>query len=136
MNFQNSIQRGKPENFVIADRYYQFNRSRAIRDVFDALVEILTNSDDSYHRLYIKQKRAEDGGPILIEIQEQRKGSPSTIIIRDRAEGMTLDVMRKKLKTIGERTSEESDRGFMARGLRDCTELGNIIIESIVDKKY
>jgi len=49
---------------------------------------------------------------------------------------MTLDTMRKRIKKIGERTSEEGDRGFMSRGLKDCTELGNITIESIVDDKF
>lgn len=130
-----SFKLGVPEKISISSRYVEFNRSNAIRDVYDALVELITNSDDSYHRLFKDKKRSEDGGPILIEIKEQRKG-PSLLAIRDRAEGMTLEMMNKKLKMMGERTSEEGDRGFMARGLRDCTELGNIRVESIVDEKY
>ncbi len=127
---------GVPEKINVSNRYVEFNRSNAIRDVYDALVELITNSDDSYHRLFKDKKRNEDGGPILIEIKEQRKGQPSLLVIKDKAEGMTLEIMDRKLKMMGERTSEEGDRGFMARGLRDCTELGNIKIESIVDEKY
>jgi len=127
---------GVPEKINISNRYVEFNRSNAIRDVYDALVELITNCDDSYHRLFRDKKRNDDGGAILIEMKEQRKGQPSFMVIKDKAEGMTLEVMDKKLKMMGERTSEEGDRGFMARGLRDCTELGNITVESIVDDKY
>ena len=64
---------GQPVDLRLSPRYYQFNRGFAIRDAFDALVELITNSDDSYHRLYKKGLRSEDGGPILIEYIEQRK---------------------------------------------------------------
>jgi hypothetical protein len=127
---------GTPEKIEGTARYIKQNRSNAIKDVFDLLVEIITNCDDSYHRLFSKHKRTSDGGSILIEIKAQRKGAPSIIIVRDRAEGMTLETMRKKFKKIGDRTSEEGDRGFMGRGLKDCTELGKIKVESIEDDKY
>ncbi len=126
---------GQPIDLQLAPRYYQFNRSVAIRDVFDALVELITNCDDSYHRLYKKRLRAEDGGPILIEYCQQ-KDSSSFLIVHDRAEGMTLEEMKEKLGNVGTRRSEEGDRGFMARGAKDCTELGKLTVESIKDEKY
>jgi len=49
---------------------------------------------------------------------------------------MTLEIMKVKLSIVGNRTSEAGDRGFMGRGLKDCTELGKIIVHSIVDEKY
>ena len=61
---------GTPIDIKITLRDYDFNRQFAIRDVYDVLVELITNSDDSYHRLYKKQLRSEDGGHILIEICE------------------------------------------------------------------
>lgn len=125
----------KPIDLELTGRYFQQNRGFAIRDVFDALVELITNSDDSYHRLHKKKKRSEDGGPILIEV-EHRKNQPSLIIVRDRAEGMTLRDMQKKIAIVGNKTSEEGDRGFMARGLKDCTALGDIVVESITDGQY
>lgn len=127
---------GQPIELHLASRYYQFNRAFAIRDVFDALVELITNCDDSYHRLFKKGLRAEDGGPILVELCEQRKGQPSYLIVHDRAEGMTLQEMKEKLGDVGTRRSEEGDRGFMARGAKDCTELGKMIIESVKDERY
>ncbi|MEW6376554.1 MAG: hypothetical protein AB1502_12290 [Thermodesulfobacteriota bacterium] len=127
---------GIPIDIKITLRDYDFNRQFAIRDVYDVLVELITNSDDSYHRLYKKQLRSEDGGPILIEICEQRKGAPSFIRIFDKAEGMTLQTMLEKFGNVGSRCSEEGDRGFMGRGAKDCTVLGNMTIESIKDEKY
>jgi predicted DNA-binding protein len=127
---------GIPIDIKITLRDYDFNRQFAIRDVYDVLVELITNSDDSYHRLYKKQFRSEDGGPILVEICEQRKGLSSFIRIFDRAEGMTIQTMLEKFGNVGSRCSEEGDRGFMGRGAKDCTVLGNMIIESIKDEKY
>ncbi len=127
---------GVPIDVTISMRHFDFSRQYAIRDVYDALVELITNSDDSYHRLYKKQLRSEDGGPILVEICEQRKGEPSVIIVHDKAEGMTLDVMREKFGDIGSRHSKEGDRGFMGRGAKDCTALGRMVVESIKDDRY
>ena len=127
---------GQPIDIHLSPRYYQFNRGFAIRDVFDALVELITNCDDSYHRLFKNKVRSEDGGPILIEYLSQRGAHPSFIIVHDRAEGMTLDEMKNKLGDVGTRRSEEGDRGFMARGAKDCTELGPMTVESIKDERF
>lgn len=127
---------GKPIDLHYSNRYFHFQRQHAIRDVFDALVELITNCDDSYHRLYKRKLRAEDGGRILIDILPQRKGAKSIVIVRDKAEGMSLQTMREKLGDVGTRRSEEGDRGFMARGAKDCTELGHIKVQSIKDNKY
>ncbi len=43
-----SIKLGVPQEIVLSNRYYQQNRGFAIRDIFDALLELITNSDDSY----------------------------------------------------------------------------------------
>lgn len=126
---------GVPMNLRLTKRYYLHNRQWAIKDAFDALVELITNADDSYHRLCKHQLRAQDGGRILIETCASIKNNP-VLMVRDRAEGMTLQVMAKKLLNVGDRSSEEGDRGFMARGAKDCSELGNVIFESIVDDKY
>jgi len=127
---------GEPIKIEIDSRLYDFSKQYAVRDVYDALVELITNSDDSYHRLYKKHLRNEDGGPILVEICEQRKKNPSFIIIYDRAEGMTMENMLKKLGKVGSRHSEAGDRGFMGRGAKDCTAIGKMIVESIKDEKY
>ena len=89
-----------------------------------------------YHRLYKKKNIAKDGGRILLEIKRKRTPNLSSVKIRDRAEGMTLEDMKKKLAEVGEKRSEDGDRGFMSRGAKDCTSLGNITFESIKDDRY
>ncbi|MGR3914170.1 MAG: hypothetical protein OD918_06540 [Gammaproteobacteria bacterium] len=117
------------------ERYFRQNRSYAISDVYDALVEIITNCDDSYHRLFKNSGRQKDGGDILIEI-ERHRSKPSRISVSDKAEGLTRADMRNKLGRRGKRTSEPGDRGFMARGIKDCVELGVVTVQSIVDGTY
>ena len=116
-------------------RYIQHVRSHAIGDVYDALVELITNADDSYNRLFVKKKRSRDGGDILIEHMEQRKGR-SCIVIRDKAEGMDSWDFQKSLLRIGAYSSEIGNRGYMGRGAKDCTELGDLTYESIKDNRY
>jgi hypothetical protein len=117
-------------------RYVQHIRGHAIGDVFDALPELLTNADDSYGRLYQGKKRDRDGGDILIEHRERRQGQPSRIVIRDRGEGMDDKGMEAKLACIGAYESKAGDRGYMGRGAKDCSELGNLTFESIKDDRY
>jgi hypothetical protein len=127
---------GIPIDVNISLRHFGLSRQYAVRDVYDALVELITNSDDSYHHLFKKHLRSEDGGHILVELREQRKGEPSLIIIHDKAEGMTLKTMYEKFADVGSHRSEAGDRGFMGRGAKDCTVLGRMIIESIKEGKY
>lgn len=117
-------------------RYALHNRGHAIGDVFDALSELITNADDSYGRLYHGKKRDRDGGNIVIEHLEQRKGQPSRIVIRDRAEGIDDKGMEAKLLWLGRYESKTGDRGYMGRGAKDCSELGNLTFESIKDDRY
>ncbi|CAN5310330.1 hypothetical protein BH20BAC1_BH20BAC1_13550 [soil metagenome] len=52
-----SFKLGVPEKISISSRYVEFNRSNAIRDVYDALVELITNSDDSVIIAYLKIRK-------------------------------------------------------------------------------
>lgn len=126
----------EPVDFHLSARYFRFNRHHAVRDVFDALVELITNSDDSYHRLHKHGSISSDGGRILIEYCEQRNDEPSYLRVHDRAEGMTIAEMHEKLADVGTKRSESGDRGFMARGVKDCTALGTLTVESIKDDYY
>lgn len=108
----------------------------AMGDVIDALVELITNADDSYGRLYRSHKRPGDHGRILIERCEQRKGQSSYVLVRDRAEGMTLERMIEVLKAPGAMTSTVGDRGYMGRGAKDCARFGKMTFESIRDDRY
>ncbi|MCE9645882.1 MAG: ATP-binding protein [Chloroflexi bacterium] len=103
-----------------ADRVALQQADQAIRkDVLRALVEIITNCNDSYSRLEQAGQRAR--GEIVIDIQRKHKNS--LIRVRDHAEGMTDIRMDKVVGTYGEATSglkeDKHVRGMWGRGLKD-----------------
>lgn len=103
-----------------ADRVAIQQADQAIRkDVMRALVEIITNANDSYSRL--EQAGESVRGEIVIEVQRKHKNS--IIRVRDFAEGMTDKRMDKVVGTYGEATSglkeDQRVRGMWGRGLKD-----------------
>ena len=102
----------------------------AIRDVYDAIVELVTNSDDRYQILGVK-------GLVEIELGRQGKGKPSILRVRDFADGMTTDQMNRKLGRIGGRVSGieagKAVRGTNSRGAKDIAALGRVTFESIAE---
>jgi hypothetical protein len=103
-----------------ADRVALQQADQAIRkDVLRALVEVITNCNDSYSRLEAGGQRG--NGEIEIEITRRHKNS--VIRIRDFAEGMTASRMDKVVGTYGEATSglkeDQQVRGMWGRGLKD-----------------
>jgi hypothetical protein len=112
----------------VTARYLHQNARMAIHDVYDALVELITNADDRYVVL-------KHGGRIEIEVERRRKDVPSIIRVRDFADGMTLPIMEQKLGRFGERVSGMADghsvRGTNSRGAKDVAVLGGVVFESI-----
>src|SRR5688572_5381368 len=103
-----------------ADRVALQQADQAIRkDVLRALVEVITNCNDSYSRVESTGQRP--SGEIEIEITRRHKNS--LIRIRDFAEGMTASRMDKVVGTYGEATSgikeDKNVRGMWGRGLKD-----------------
>ena len=104
-----------------ADRVALQQADQAIRkDVLRALVEIITNSNDSYSRLEDAGKQA--SGEIIIDILRKHKNS--VIRVRDFAEGLDDVRMDKVVGTYGEATSGMKEdmhvRGMWGRGLKDA----------------
>jgi hypothetical protein len=104
-----------------ADRVALQQADQAIRkDVLRALVEIITNSNDSYSRLEDSGKSA--SGEIIIDVWRKHKNS--VIRVRDFAEGMDDARMDKVVGTYGEATSGLKEdlhvRGMWGRGLKDA----------------
>lgn len=101
----------------------------AIRDIYDALVELITNADDRYQIL---------GIPGLIEIELIRRraaGESSTLRVRDFADGMSMEAMSQKIGRTGGRVSGMEQglavRGSNSRGAKDIAALGKVTFESI-----
>jgi len=112
---------------------------QAIRkDVLRALVEIITNSNDSYSR--IEDASSHASGEIIIDILRKHKNS--AIRVRDFAEGMDDTHMDKVVGTYGEATSglkeDKHVRGMWGRGLKDAIfGLGYGYVNSIkADRLY
>jgi len=103
-----------------ADRVALQQADQAIRkDVLRALVEVITNCNDSYSRL--EQAGQTVDGEIIIDVH--RKHQNSVIRVRDHAEGMTDSRMDKVVGTYGEATSglkeDKHVRGMWGRGMKD-----------------
>jgi len=119
-------------------RYTRQNMERAMGGrVERGLVELITNSDDSYRNLEDRGKRIL--GKIIIEIERRKEGS-STLRIRDRAQGMSKREMQDKLGTLGGRTSGfekgKPRRGLNGRGAKDIAAFGMVHFESIKNEEY
>jgi len=118
-----------------ADRFAVQQADQAIRkDVVRALVELITNCNDSYNRM--EDASLATTGKIIIEVQ--RKHVNSVLKVCDNAEGMTPDDMDKKVLRYGEATSGfkegRSVRGLWGRGLKDSFfGLGHGYVNSIRD---
>ena len=135
------MQNNIPNEWVLgADkRYMRQNMERAMMGKIErGLVELITNSDDSYRDL--EDKGIPTTGKILIEIERRKKGKPTIIRVRDRAAGMNRSEMYNNLGTLGKRTSGfekgKQRRGLHGRGARDVAAFGTIYFESIKDGFY
>jgi hypothetical protein len=99
-----------------------------------ALVELITNSDDSYRRLVNKGFKAD--GRIIIELVRKHQGSIIKVI--DYAEGFDEKTMDERVGRYGGDTSgfteKKAGRGYWGRGLKEAMiAMGFGRVESIKD---
>lgn len=124
-------ERGTPESYRQDARLAMGNK------VENAVVELITNSDDSYERL--AERGGDKGGRIRIIIDHHRK-SPNTITVADRAEGLTDKEMERCFTYPGKDTSGRSSglnvRGSLGRGAKDVPYFGSAKFECIKDGYY
>lgn len=91
-----------------------------IRNVFDALVELVTNSDDSYTRG--EEKGLSLNGSINIHLTRGHKGHCAEIKVVDAAEGMDHLTLKKAIEFSGDTSGFKEGRtvrGFFGRGLKE-----------------
>jgi len=92
-------------------------QAAAISDVMDAIVELVTNSDDSYRRM-----GKTEGGRIVIHISREKGGVLRELAVVDWAQGMTREKLMaalKKFEDSSERSQFPGIRGAFGRGLKD-----------------
>lgn len=91
-----------------------------VKNLVDGIVELITNSDDSYRRLEGKEEKV--SGEIEIHVNRKKGGVCEQLVVKDFAEGMTQDELKRAI-VYGSETSgfEEgrSVRGLFGRGLKE-----------------
>ena len=107
------------------------------KDVIRALVELITNSDDSYNRLEARDREVE--GRIIVDVQRRRQ-SESVLTVRDYGEGMDGLLLDKALGVYADETSGydfgEPVRGLFGRGVKDAIlGLGEGAVTGIIDNQ-
>ena len=88
-------------------RNLKMQSAQAIRSVLDALVELVTNSDDAYG------EAGDDKGKILIEVTRERGERSGIVVVKDRAGGLTIDEMKQKILKYGAFLAGVRTRGYM-----------------------
>jgi hypothetical protein len=94
-----------------------------IKNILDAIVELVTNSDDSYNRLKGLETRREKFGEIFIQIERAKGNICKSLSVRDYAEGMDFSKLEKSITYGGETsgfTEGKSVRGLFGRGLKEA----------------
>lgn len=118
-------------------RWYKQTAFTTIRYLIDAIVELVTNSDDSYKLLEQESKEVE--GKIIIRVRRLKYNKCEKLEVIDFAEGMDKDKLVKALTFAGATSKFEegkSVRGFFGRGLKEAIiALGNAEIYTIKHDK-
>jgi hypothetical protein len=104
--------------------------------LYEAIVELLTNVDDSYERLALKSNQKNWKGDCRIEYELGGKTNSTFLIIKDRAEGMSYASLCNNFGQYGAKLSGAATRGSAGRGAKDAAHIGELTIESIFDDKY
>lgn len=127
----------EPQDLPIDARITLQMSYATIRYLYDAIVELVTNSDDSYKRLY--KDGIADKGEIRIFVRRLKGSKCERLEVIDFAEGMDKEKLEKALIFAGEASGFEegkSVRGLFGRGLKEAIiALGKGEIYSIKDDK-
>lgn len=90
-------------------------------NVIRALVELITNADDSYIRMEDEKLPIHEG---VIEILYEKEGYCGLFAVRDHAEGMSIEDVRNSFKQYGAATSGmkagKRVRGYFGQGAKDA----------------
>jgi hypothetical protein len=87
---------------------------QAVDSLEKGLIELITNVDESYHRL--EQRGEVVSGKIEISVDRHTRTKPTIVEVVDYAEGMDADEMKEFIAKYGEDTS----RGGFGMGLKDA----------------
>ncbi len=128
---------GERWQIPIASVVMRQQAQQVVRHLVDAVVELVTNADDSYKRL------EEDGvslsGRIDVRVKRHKAGEWEYLEVEDQAQGMDLDTLTA-IATYGVNASGflagRSVRGMFGRGLKEAAiAVGEARVRSVKDGK-
>ena len=123
------------KDLPIDSRIVEQMSKATIKNLIDGIVELVTNSDDSYKRLEGKGQNV--SGKIEIHVIRQKGGICKNLIVTDFAEGMSREELEDAIVFAGETKLGASIRGLFGRGLKETImALGEGEIKTIKDGKY
>jgi len=113
----------------IDPRAYRYIRETAVKTIYDALLELITNSIDAYNNPMINpdQDKTID---IFLNANEH------SVCLIDNAVGLSGELMATYLLSVGAYTAGQSSRGFFSRGAKDLCAIGDVHFSSIHDGKF
>lgn len=110
-------------SLTLTERFHNIVRQASVRNVYEALVELVTNSADAYQRAGLDRR------DIRISVV---RGEPRTLVrVIDQAGGMEGAAMVRALLTVGGYTAGGESRGMMGRGSKDCSNIGDVCFTSV-----
>jgi len=116
-----------------SDRTHNSFNQLTVPDVCDAAIELVLNSDDAFTHLDSIGGLDESHNPqVTIEICGGRK---KWFAVRDNCCGLTEDEFFA-VKDVGSFTSKETSRGVFGSGLKACSSIGEVFVDSIKDGMY
>jgi len=115
------------------ERAFNQDASEAMRgDIVRGLIELITNSDDSYQKMGLKK-----AGKIRVHV-EHRKNRDWKVIVLDRAVG--IEDLKASIIRIGAQTSDfhsgEATRGNLGRGAKDLAGFGVVTFRTVWEGRY
>jgi len=108
------------KSLPIDNRIVEVLSKATIKNLIDGIVELLTNSDDSYRRL--EERGIKHNNRIPIYVCREKGGICEKLVVEDFAEGMSADDLKKAIvfgAVTSGLTKGKSVRGLFGRGLKE-----------------
>lgn len=113
----------------IDPRAYKYIRENAVKNIYDALTEIITNCVDAYRNPILNYLSVK---VINVHCDLQNR----ELKVTDNAIGLTGEFMQAYFLTVGAYTSNEVSRGYFSRGAKDLCAIGDVTFSTIKDGKF
>lgn len=112
--------------FEVSQNQSYRDASKSIKNIYDAAIEMVTNSVDSYYAL--------DKSWGKVEIIYDQKNRVMTFI--DNGTGMSHQKLDDSFTKIGQHSAVGDGRGMHSKGAKDCRVVGKVEVHTFKDNRY